>query len=89
MSQRNRAGRIVLQEDASGAQEFYYGPLGEVVKNVRTIVIPQHDDQTYTTEWSYDTWNRLTGMVYPDGEKREYTYNVGGLRYSMQGKKKG
>ena len=75
----NRAGRIVLQEDATGAQEFFFGPLGEVVKNVRTIVIPQHADQTYTTEWSYDTWNRLTGMVYPDGEKVEYTYNAGGL----------
>jgi YD repeat-containing protein len=36
----NRAGRVVLQEDASGAQEFYYGPLGEVVKNIRTVVIP-------------------------------------------------
>ncbi|WP_017733373.1 hypothetical protein [Nafulsella turpanensis] len=74
----HRAGRIELQqEDASGAQEFFYGPLGEVVKNVRTIVIPQHDDQTYTTERNYDTWNRLTGMVYPDGEKLEYSYRFG------------
>lgn len=85
----NRAGRIVIQEDASGAQEFFYGPLGEVVKNVRTIVIPQHDEQTFTTEWTYDTWNRLTEMVYPDGEKVEYTYNIGGLLHSMKGKKKG
>ena len=60
-----------------------------MVKNIRTIVIPQHGDQTYTTEWSYDTWNRLTGMVYPDGEKVEYTYNAGGLLHSMKGKKKG
>lgn len=84
----NRAGRIVLQEDASGAQEFFYGPLGEVVKNVRTIVIPQHDEQTYTTEWKYDTWNRLTSMIYADGEEVTYTYNVGGLLRSMDGKKK-
>jgi hypothetical protein len=48
----------VVQEDASGAQEFFYGPLGEVVKNIRTIVIPQFDDQTFTTEWTYDTWHR-------------------------------
>jgi YD repeat-containing protein len=60
-----------------------------VVKNIRTIVIPQHDDQTFTTEWTYDTWNRLTEMVYPDGEKVEYTYNIGGLLHSMKGKKKG
>src|SRR5258708_23182412 len=37
----SRAGRIVVQEDGSGAQEFFYGPLGETVKNVRTIVIPK------------------------------------------------
>ena len=86
-AEHNRAGRIVMQEDASGVQEFFYGPLGEVVKNIRTIVIPQHDDQTYTTEWQYDTWNRLTEMTYPDGETVTYNYNAGGLLQSMSGKK--
>ncbi len=85
----NRAGRIVLQEDASGAQEFFYGPLGEIVKNVRTIVIPQHDEQTFVTEWQYDTWNRLTSMTYADGEKVSYIYNQGGLLHSMSGEKGG
>jgi RHS repeat-associated protein len=84
----NRAGKVVLQEDASGAQEFFYGPLGEVLKNVRTIVIPQHDEQTYVTEWKYDTWNRLISMVYPDGEQVDYTYNAAGTLRSMSGKKK-
>ncbi|MEH0152860.1 SpvB/TcaC N-terminal domain-containing protein [Limibacter armeniacum] len=83
----NRAGRIVLQEDGSGAQEFFYGPLGEVVKNIRTVVVPIHGEQTYQTEWTYDTWNRMTSMVYPDGEEVTYTYNTGGLLQSMQGKK--
>lgn len=84
----NRAGRVVLQEDATGAQEFFYGPLGEVVKNIRTVVIPQHDEQTYVTEWKYDTWNRLTSMTYADGEVVSYTYNSGGLLRTMTGKKK-
>lgn len=84
----NSIGRMVLQEDATGAQEFFYGPLGETVKNIRTIIIPQHDEQTYVTEWEYDTWNRLTSMVYPDGEKVTYTYNVGGKLAQMSGKKK-
>ena len=52
-------------------------------------MIPQHDEQTYTTEWTYDTWNRLTSMTYADGEKVEYHYNAGGLLRSMTGKKKG
>ncbi|HEY0653359.1 MAG TPA: SpvB/TcaC N-terminal domain-containing protein [Chryseosolibacter sp.] len=84
----NRAGRIVLQEDASGAQEFFYGPLGEIVKNIRTIVLPKFGEQTYVTEWEYDTWNRLVSMTYADGEKVSYTYNAGGLLRSMSGKKK-
>jgi RHS repeat-associated protein len=84
----NRAGKIVLQEDAAGAQEFFYGALGEVVKNIRTVVIPQHDEQTYVTEWEYDTWNRLLSMTYADGEKVTYNYNQGGSLRSMTGKKK-
>jgi YD repeat-containing protein len=84
----NRARRIVLQEDATGAQEFFYGPLGEVVKNIRTVIIPQFGEQTYETQWTYDTWNRLTSMTYADGEKVDYTYNTGGLLRSMDGKKK-
>ena len=47
------------------------GPLGEVVKNIRTVVIPQHDEQTYTTEWTYDTWNRLTSSDFLS-EMRRY-----------------
>ncbi|HTJ51903.1 MAG TPA: RHS repeat-associated core domain-containing protein [Cyclobacteriaceae bacterium] len=85
----NRTGRIVLQEDATGAQEFFYGPLGEVVKNIRTIVLPKFTEQTFTTEYQYDTWNRLTSMTYADGEAVTYTYNSGGLLRSMSGKKKG
>jgi len=85
----NRAGRIVLQEDATGAQEFFYGPLGEVTKNIRSVVVPGDDIYTFTTQWEYDTWNRLTKMVYPDGEELSYTYNTGGLLRSMSGKRLG
>jgi RHS repeat-associated protein len=85
----NRAGRVVQQEDASGAQEFFYGPLGETVKNVRTIVIPKFGTQTYVTQWTYDTWNRLTSMIYPDSEAITYTYNLGGLLNAMNGNRQG
>jgi RHS repeat-associated protein len=78
-----------VQEDASGAQEFFYGPLGETVKNVRTIVIPKFGTQTYVTQWAYDTWNRLTSMIYPDSEVITYNYNLGGLLNSMSGNRQG
>lgn len=85
----NRAGRIILQQDATGAQEFFYNPLGAVTKNIRTILIPDSKSLTYATQWQYDTWNRVTEMTYPDQEKLTYTYNLGGLLHSMKGVKSG
>jgi len=85
----NRAGRIILQQDASGAQEFFYNPLGAVTKNIRTIMVPDSQLLTYSTQWKYDTWNRITQMTYPDQEVLTYTYNLGGLLHSMKGVKNG
>jgi YD repeat-containing protein len=85
----NRAGRIVLQQDASGGQEFYYGALGEVVKNIRTIYINDNQLQTFITEFEYDSWNRLKTMTYPDGEKLTYRYNRAGKLESLSGEKSG
>lgn len=83
----NRAGRIKVQEDGSGAQEFFYNPIGDVVKNIRTIILPYYGCETYKMEWTYDTWNRIQTMTYPDGEKLEYKYNTGGLLSQIRGKK--
>jgi YD repeat-containing protein len=85
----NRNGRIVSQTDATGVQEYFYGPLGEITRNVRTIVIPGRNIQTFTTEWRYDTWNRLDTLIYPDGEKLVYQYNTGGLLNRLVGDKQG
>ncbi len=84
-----RAGRIVTQEDATGAQEFFYNELGAVVKNIRTIIVPDSELLTYTTQWEYDTWNRITSMIYPDQETLTYNYNLGGLLHSFSGQKDG
>ncbi len=88
-SKHNRAGRIAVQEDATGAQEFFYGNLGEITKNIRTIIVPDEGVYTFETQWEYDTWNRLKKMTYPDGEELTYEYNTGGLLRSMYGSKKG
>jgi len=85
----NRAGKVVVQEDASGAQEFSYGPLGETVKDVRTIVVPRFSQRTYVTQWTYDTWNRLSSIIYPDSEVLTYAYNLGGQVQSMSGSRAG
>ncbi|MWB95447.1 hypothetical protein GON26_13840 [Flavobacterium sp. GA093] len=82
-----RRGRLWFVQDASGGQEFFYGKLGEVEKEIRTLRITPTDIQTYISEYEYDTWNRIQKMTYPDGEVVEYTYNRAGNLQSMQGKK--
>ncbi|MDH5398073.1 MAG: RHS repeat-associated core domain-containing protein [Cyclobacteriaceae bacterium] len=84
-----QAGQQVERSEIPQGGKFFYGSLGEVVKNIRTVVVPGHGAQTYATEWEYDTWNRLVSMIYPDGEQVEYHYNEGGLLSKMTGKKKG
>ena len=83
----NRVGRLALIEDGSGATEFFYGRMGEVTKQRRTLVIPNQAVATYTTEWTYDSHNRIQTMTYPDGEIVSYRYNLGGLLSSVSGKK--
>jgi RHS repeat-associated protein len=83
----SRRGRLWFVQDASGGQEFFYGKLGEVEKEIRTLRITPTDVQTYISQFEYDTWNRIQKMTYPDGEVVEYTYNRAGNLQSMQGKK--
>jgi len=88
VADKNRIGRLVRQKDATGEQKFSYNVLGAITKNVRTIHVPDCESLEFTTKFTYDTWNRLTEMVYPDKEQVTYTYNLGGLLYSMNGFKK-
>jgi len=75
----NRKGRLLYQEDGSGGQEFKYGKLGEMTEVRRTLVIPNQAVATYITNWTYDSWNRVQTMTYPDGEMLNYSYNTAGL----------
>ena len=68
-SSYNRIGRLMLREDGSGAIEYYYGKMGEVLKTIRTLIMPNQAVATYITQWKYDSHNRLLEMIYPDEEK--------------------
>jgi RHS repeat-associated protein len=85
----NRAGRLKYLVDGSGAQEFKYGRMGEITENRRTLVIPNQSVATYVTGWSYDSWNRVRTMTYPDGETLSYSYDLGGQLASLTGSKAG
>jgi len=73
----NQSGRLILQEDATGVQEFFYGNLGELTKNVRTFVMPNSNPLTFAMKFNYDSWNRIIDMTYPDGEIVSYEYDNG------------
>ena len=81
----SRRGRLWLVEDASGGVEYFYGSLGEITKEIRTIRITPTDIQTYITQYEYDSWNRIQKMVYPDGEVLHYHYNRAGNLQSLIG----
>jgi len=86
-SSHNRIGRLMLREDGSGAIEYYYGKMGEVLKTVRTLIVPNQAVATYVTQWKYDSHNRLLEMIYPDEEKVTYGYNLGGQVDHVRGYK--
>lgn len=85
----NRAGRIVLVQDAGGGQEFFYGRLGEITKTIRTIQLGESDMRTWIWSAEYDTWGRVRSMTYPDGEKVLYSYNPAGNLSKLEGEKLG
>ena len=85
----NRAGRLALVEDASGGEAYYYGKQGEVTKTVRTVMASVADIRTYVYGATYDSWNRVQTMTYPDGEVVTYHYNAAGQVESMMSNKQG
>lgn len=85
----NAVGRLTYQTDATGTQMFKYGKLGELIYNRRSVAVPGAGVYWFDTSWEYDTWNRVKSIIYPDGEKLNYTYNQGGNLKSMASVKDG
>ena len=85
----NRAGRLALVEDASGGEAYYYGKQGEVTKTVRTVMASVADIRTYVYGATYDSWNRVQTMTYPDGEVVTYHYNAAGQVERLTSNKQG
>jgi RHS repeat-associated protein len=89
----NGADRIVKVFDAAGTVTREYGPLGEVVKETRTLddrhrdPAALDDDKSFTTQTRFDAWNRVLTQTYPDGERLTYNYDTGGQVNSAKGVK--
>ena len=80
---------LILIEDASGGEAYYYGRQGEVTKTVRTVMASVADIRTYVYGATYDSWNRVRTMTYPDGEVVTYHYNAAGQIDGLSSNKQG
>ncbi|WDN56123.1 SpvB/TcaC N-terminal domain-containing protein [Streptomyces clavuligerus] len=85
----NAASRVTEVHDAAGTVKRAYGPLGEVIKETRTITAVRDAPRTYTSTWRYDAFNRVLQMTYPDGEALTYDYDSGGQVSRATGSKNG
>ena len=84
----NQRGRIAMMEDASGFQTFFYGKMGEVIENNHTFVLPNETyPYSFKMRYTYDSWNRVQTITYPDGEEVVYEYDKGGMLRKVQGRK--
>ena len=58
--------------------------MGELIENTRIFALPDESFlYPFTMQYTYDTWNRMTNMTYPDGEVVSYSYDLGGQLKSM------
>lgn len=81
----NGKGKLIAQWDATGKQEFEYGNMGELTKSTRWIVAPNLPDRKFIHQYTYDSWNRILGIIYPDNEQVTYDYDLGGNLLKMTG----
>jgi RHS repeat-associated protein len=72
------ANRIASVRDAAGTVTRAYGPLGELTRESRTVTAINGPARNYTTSYTYDAFNRMLSLTYPDGEVLTYEYDSGG-----------
>jgi RHS repeat-associated protein len=85
----NTANRVTQVRDAAGTVTRAYGPLGELASETRTVTAINQPARTYTTSWSYDAFNRVLQLTYPDSEVLTYEYDTGGQVNRATGAKAG
>lgn len=83
----NGAGRVIRMTAGSGTTERGYGPLGELVRETKTVASDAGPDPVYVTRWRYDAWGRLQSLTYPDGEVLDFGYDSSGLVTRIAGRK--
>lgn len=81
----NIRGRVYAKEDATGAEYYNYDAMGNIAETRKVIVAPFDKSYSFITKFSYDSWNRIQSITYPDDEIVKYNYNTAGLLNSVTG----
>ena len=69
---------IMLKCGEYGGEKEVEGTICPRPKTVRTVMASVADIRTYVYGATYDSWNRVRTMTYPDGEVVTYHYNAAG-----------
>ena len=77
-------GRVDSLYDESGVVCYQYGNMGEVTQETRIYALPfLNSPLALTTQFRYDSWGRVDSIFYPDGERLNYQYDLGGQLQSI------
>jgi RHS repeat-associated protein len=85
----NTANRVSMTTTQGSTTQRSYGPLGEIIQEIKTINTDNGPHPTFTSNWVFDTWNRIRSLTYPDGEVLTFNYDSGGLIQTISGLKTG
>jgi len=72
-------GTLSQITDSVGTVNYYYDERLRITDEKRTA-----DGKTWTTNWSYDSMDRVTNMTYPSGQVMNLSYNAQGELDSME-----
>ncbi len=88
---KNGAGRVTqtIQGDQFKEENYWYDELGNRVKEQKRIKLPKTGQQTFYTQFIYDSWGRTIYMRYPDAEGVDYSYYDTGELLGIMGQKNG
>jgi len=79
--QHGRVGRITQVTHQSGIEQRYYGKLGEITREIKTLTAAAQGNSkppVYTTDYQFDTFGRLLRLTLPDKEVITNEYDSGG-----------
>ncbi|MCO7225747.1 RHS repeat-associated core domain-containing protein [Pleionea sp. CnH1-48] len=72
-------GHLTSVIEPSGSTQYVYNTFGQMIKDIRVV-----NNQSYITEYHFDSNGRATGLTYPSGVKLHYVYNALGQVHEVQ-----